>query len=130
MIPVVAGYLQIAREDLLAARQLAPVVPRASAYHLQQAAEKLVKAILAAENIHPTAEHNIGQLVARLPSGHDWKADLLDLDGLSQYATAYRYPTERGGVAPPPERTVLDRYAELIAALAEEVTGWCEERTP
>ncbi len=43
MNPVVAGYFQVLREDLAAARQLAAGVPRASAFHLQQAAEKLVK---------------------------------------------------------------------------------------
>ncbi len=32
------------------------------------------------------------------------------------------------GVAPPPERGELDRWAELIAALADEAENWCRER--
>lgn len=115
-------------EDLAAARQLARTVPRASAFHLQQAAEKLVKAILSSEGVHAGLEHSIGQLVAKLPDGHEWKADLVELDILTQFGTAFRYPTERGRVAHPPERSVLDRYAALIASLADDARAWCEER--
>lgn len=125
MNPVVEGYFQVLHEDLAAARQLSGTVPRASAFHLQQAAEKLVKAILAAEGLHVTTGHHIGALAARLPDGHDWKADLMALDVLSQYATSYRYPSERGRIAPPPERAVLDRYAAEIAALADDAKAWC-----
>jgi hypothetical protein len=43
--PVVLGYLAAAADDLDAARRLAvPPANRLAAYHLQQAAEKLVKA--------------------------------------------------------------------------------------
>lgn len=120
MNPLVAGYFQVLREDLAAARQLAGTVPRASAFHLQQAAEKLVKAILTAEGIHTSAEHEIGLLVAKLPQDHPWRADLVELDYLSRFATAYRYPGSTGRVAPPPERQLLDRYAVLIAIMADE----------
>ena len=45
--PVVAGYLAAVADDLAAALRLAaPPANRLAAYHLQQAAEKLVKAVL------------------------------------------------------------------------------------
>ncbi|MGC2855331.1 HEPN domain-containing protein [Novispirillum sp. DQ9] len=125
MKPVVAGFFQVLEEDLAAARHMAGVLPRISAYHLQQAAEKLVKAILAAEGIHPGPEHNIGQLLARLPPGHEWRADLVDLDALSRFATAYRYPSEAGRVAAPPDRAFLERHAALIESLAGDARTWC-----
>ncbi|MCF8506931.1 MAG: HEPN domain-containing protein [Caulobacter sp.] len=97
MKPMTAGFFQVLEEDMTAARQLMAGVPRISAFHLQQAAEKLVKAILSAENIHAGAGHEIGRLVALLPDGHAWKADLMVLDWLSQFATAFRYPSRQGG---------------------------------
>ncbi len=123
---MVEGYFQILREDLTAACRLIDCVPRASAFHLQQAAEKLVKAILSAEGIHATTDHNIGQLITHLPAGHEWKADLVDLEYLSQFATAYRYPSERGRIAPPPDKAILDKFIALIESLADDARDWCE----
>lgn len=128
MKAVVEGYFKVLDEDMAAARQLMACVPRVSAFHLQQAAEKLVKAILSAENIHASADHNIGQLVASLPDGHEWKADLMELDYLSQFATTFRYPSETGKVKPAPERAKLEEFAELIATLADDARQWCDER--
>ena len=128
MTPIVAGYFQVLREDLAAARQLTEGVPRASAFHLQQAAEKLVKAVLSAEEIHVGADRDIGQLIGKLPAGHDWRRDLAELDYLSRFATAYRYPSPTGRVAPPPDRSELRRYADLIQILADEAEAWCAGR--
>jgi HEPN domain-containing protein len=128
MNPVVAGYFQVLREDLAAARQLAAGVPRASAFHLQQAGEKLVKAILSAENVHVGAERDIGQLIGTLPAGHDWKLHLAELGYLSRYATAYRYPSPTGRVSPAPAETDLERYQLLVQTLADEAEEWCRRR--
>jgi len=128
MKAVVEGYFVVLDEDMVAARLLMTGVPRISAFHLQQAAEKLVKAILSAENIHTGAGHNIGQLVALLPDGHEWKADLMGLDYLSQFATAFRYPSESGRVKPAPDQARLDEFARLITALADDARPWCDER--
>ena len=77
--PVVAGYLAAAADDLDAARRLAaPPANRLAAYHLQQAAEKLVKALLVHRNIHPGVEHRIDVLVCMLDPSDPWQP-LLDL---------------------------------------------------
>ncbi len=125
MNPVVEGYFRALDEDLAAARLLMGSVPRASAFHLQQAAEKLVKAILSAEAIHAGAGHNIGQLVALLPGGHEWKADLVELDYLSQFATTFRYPSEAGTLKPAPGKDRLEEFANLIATLSDDAKSWC-----
>lgn len=130
MTPVVTGYFRVLREDIEAARRLTEGVPRASAFHLQQAAEKLVKALLSAEGIHVGTAHDIGELVGRLPDGHEWKADLAELDYLSRFATAYRYPSPSGRVAPPPPPTELERFIALIATLADDAEEWCATRNP
>ncbi len=128
MTPVVEGYFQVQAEDMAAARQLAASVPRAAAFHLQQAAEKLVKAILSAEGIHVRADHNIGQLVGLLADGHDWKADLMELDVLSRFATTFHYPSPTGKIARAPDRAVLEGYLVLIDALTAEAKAWCQNR--
>ncbi|MBF0304467.1 MAG: HEPN domain-containing protein [Alphaproteobacteria bacterium] len=128
MNAVVEGYFAVLDEDLAAARQLIAVLPRIGAFHLQQAAEKLVKAILSAEALHAGADHHIGRLVASLPEGHEWKADLMELDYLSQFATAFRYPSETGRIKPAPDRAKLEAFAELIATLADDARRWCDAR--
>ena len=95
--PVVAGYLSAAADDLDAERRLAaPPVNRLSAYHLQQAAEKLVKAILVHRKIHPGVEPRIDVLVSMLPATDPWQSLLDPLDRFTPYATTYRYPSPTG----------------------------------
>lgn len=128
MNPIAEGYFAVVQEDLEAARTLLPVVPRASAYHLQQAAEKLVKAVLVVDGATPPFVHDIGRLVAALPAGHSWKADLMELDRLSRFATTYRYPSPIGDVEPPPDKVFLQRHLRLVDDLARDVEAWCRER--
>jgi HEPN domain-containing protein len=76
--PVVAGYLAAVADDPDAARRLAaPPANRLAAYHLQQAAEKLVKAVLVQRRIHPGVEHRIDVLVQMLDASDPWHS-LLD----------------------------------------------------
>jgi len=94
------AWLELAEEDLAAARKLAlPPNPhwKAAVYHCQQAAEKAVKAILVHQGGPLTAElrkHDIGFLLERL-SGLGIDLRILEplADGLTDFATAYRYPT-------------------------------------
>jgi HEPN domain-containing protein len=59
---VIAAYLDDVDLDLDAARRLAADPPnRLAAFHLQQAAEKLVKAVRLARRLHITADHSIAR---------------------------------------------------------------------
>jgi HEPN domain-containing protein len=94
---VIAGYLAAVADDLDAARRLAaPPANRLAAYHLQQAAEKLVKAVLVHRKIHPGVEHRIDVLVRMLDVSDPWLPQLDPLDRFTPYATTYRYPSPTG----------------------------------
>jgi len=57
---VIAAYLDDVDLDLDAAKRLIADPPnRLAAFHLQQAAEKLVKAVRLGRSLRVTAEHNI-----------------------------------------------------------------------
>ena len=119
--PIVFAYLQAAADDLDAARRLAVPPNRLAAYHLQQTAEKIVKAILIDRAIQPTAEHRIDLLVDRLPAGDDWVPRLRPLDRLTPFATSYRYPTPSGRLKDAPAVEVIEREIEALAVLLRDV---------
>lgn len=92
----IAAFLQLAEEELTAARSLAKTARRQSAYFCQQCAEKLARAILAHEGALFGTGHNLGQMAAALPAEHPWRAKLNALDKHSPAATRYRYPGPTG----------------------------------
>jgi len=118
--PVVAGYLAAAADDLDAARRLAaPPANRLAAYHLQQAAEKLVKALLVHRNIHPGVEHRIDVLVCMLDPSDPWHPLLDPLDRFTPYATTYRYPSPTGRLKAGPNTSNVLAEAKEIEALLD-----------
>jgi HEPN domain-containing protein len=103
-------WLAVAEIDLKAARNCLhgpEPTPQAAAYHCQQAAEKLIKAALVAEGVHPPRSHDIGGLADLLPSGHPFRPAFAGLERLTVYAIAYRYPAA-DVLANPPEPTVTE----------------------
>lgn len=124
-----ASYIAIAKEDLAVARKLLSDHPRHAAFHVEQAAEKLLKAILTCENMRFTANHHqLGALAALLPSDHLWRADLMAFDDFTSYATALRYPKPGGGMPAKPEDAELRSGLEEVAALVDEIENWCRMR--
>ncbi|MEP7123234.1 MAG: HEPN domain-containing protein [Byssovorax sp.] len=113
----IAGLLDIATEDASGALTLAQTGNRNSAYLCQQAAEKLIKAILLDQGIEAGTEHHLDVLVGRLPDTHPWKARLRTLDKYTPYATAYRYPGSGGRVPSAPD-------AKQVAADSALITQW------
>jgi len=65
-----------------------------AAYHCQQAAEKLVKAVLVNTRTLFPKTHDIGALVGLVPESHPLKGKLASLAKLTPYGVAYRYPAE------------------------------------
>jgi HEPN domain-containing protein len=117
---VIAAYLEDAVLELDAAKRLVADPPnRFAAFHLQQAAEKLIKAVRLAHGVRVTAEHNLEVLVDEIPDER-WRERLATLEPLSSFATAYRYPSPTGKVKAGPGRTeILDwieKLRELCAA--------------
>ena len=94
---VVSGWLAVVDDDLRqVVNNLRGPLPSLSgaAYHCQQAAEKLVKAALAAASIEFPKTHDIAALVGLLPANHRLKDRLMRLQALTPYGVAYRYPSE------------------------------------
>lgn len=94
---VIAAYLDDVDLDLDAAKRLIAEPPnRLAAFHLQQAAEKLIKAVRLDRGLRVTVEHNLELLIGELPRDDPWRTKLIVLESLSSYATSYRYPSPSG----------------------------------
>jgi HEPN domain-containing protein len=129
MKDVVESFIALATEDLAVARKLLADHPRHCAFSIEQAAEKLSKAVLTAEGIHYAAgHHQLGRLAQLLPGDHIWRADLMTFDNYSSFATATRYPKPGGGMPTAPSRQVLDRGLEEVSSLVGEIEDWCREK--
>lgn len=87
-------------------------------YHVQQAIEKYLKAILAIDQVRPTKTHNLTKLISEVETtSREIPQDLQDLSGWTIYAVDSRYPS----FDPTP---ILDRPQAL--ALVETTRAWAE----
>lgn len=127
---VVRAYLDDAETDLQAARALIAADNRLAVYHLQQAAEKLIRGVRLHRGLVNTKDHELAILVdgqlgepTRLPlplsEGDPWRERMLPLDWLSRYATAFRYPSPSGRVNPGPPKDELATTATKLERLVE-----------
>lgn len=118
---VIAAYLDDVELELEAATRLIANPPnRLAAFHLQQGAEKLVKAVRLAAGLRVTADHNLEVLVDELPHGDPWRTKLRVLEPLSAYATTYRYPSPTGKRKGGPNSDDVRVWMQTIAALCAE----------
>jgi len=124
-----ASFIALAKEDLAVARKLLSAHPRHSAFAIEQAAEKLLKAVLTTEGVVFSAgHHQLGRLAELLPAEHIWRADLMAFDRYTSFATATRYPTPGGGMPRTPAREILESGLKEVASLVGEIEDWCRER--
>ena len=126
----VATFIALAKEDLIVAQKLLTDHPRHAAFNIEQAAEKLLKAVLRTEEISFSSNHHqLGALAALLPESHIWRADLATFDGFTCYATAVRYPTGSGRMPEEPDATELRQGFDHVSALIDEIEDWCRENS-
>lgn len=124
------SFIALAKEDLVVANKLMVEHPRHAAFNIEQAAEKLLKAVLTVENIRfPASHHQLGALAALLPEDHVWRADLMAFDDFTSYATAVRYPKPGGGMPNRPEQAELERGWAEVSALVGEIDDWCRDNS-
>jgi HEPN domain-containing protein len=87
--------LRKARQDELVLERLfgdSDVDDDTLGFHAQQAAEKLLKAALAARAIDYPRTHNLGALIELLgKAGIALPSDLADIDRLTPFGTVFRY---------------------------------------
>jgi HEPN domain-containing protein len=115
----IANTLRIAREDLQGAKLLRAEHNRNSAYLCEQAAEKLIRAILTSEGKRAGIGHNLEQFVDLVPDENPLKPRLRELQRLGDYATTYRYATTYSIKAPPPEDELDELFVKIDALLTE-----------
>lgn len=118
---VITAYLDDVAVELDAAKRLVVDPPnRLAAFHLEQAAEKLVKAVRLARGLRVTADHNIEALVDELPIDDAWRVKLRVLEPLSAYATTYRYPSPTGKRKGGPSNDEVLVWIKAIEGLTAE----------
>lgn len=118
----IGGYLTLAERDLKTAQLLVDDAElRANAaYHLQQAAEKLAKAVFLARSVLITKEHRLQTNLDELKRVHPqdpWIAMLLPFIVYDRFATTARYPSSKGAVVAGPPKPTLDDDTKAVAAL-------------
>ncbi len=91
-------------------------------FRLQQAAEKLLKAVLVERDIPYELSHNLLYLLQLLEAGGARPpAEMQDLGMLNPFALAFRYDLR-------PDVSSFDRAK--AQALVADLRGWCEARVP
>lgn len=113
----IANFLRIAEEDLKGARLLAGARNRNAAYLAQQAAEKVLRAVLTSEGTHAGVRHDLREMVAMVPDGNPTKALLRATVGLAAFATAYRYPGTARIPQSPSDAALDDHLSDVQRAL-------------
>jgi HEPN domain-containing protein len=120
---VIANLLRIAREDLDGARMLNSRGNRNAIYLCEQAAEKLIRAVLTSEKTHAGVRHQLDEMVGLVPEENPIKSRLRELQHLGAYATSYRYTTPTGRIPADPSRQDVEATAKNIEAVLLEVAG-------
>ncbi len=112
----IANALRLARDDLEAARLLFQADNRNDAYHAQQAAEKMLLALLTSEGIRAERRdaHRIDVLRDLLPDADPFKSRFSRLTYLTVFATTYRYPKDAGRIPMRAERDQLEEALTLL----------------
>jgi HEPN domain-containing protein len=119
-------WLGLAREDLEAARTLwadARIPSRIPAYLAQQAAEKALKAGIAAAGVEPPRTHDLDRLAQR-QSAFVLQVSIDDLLALVDAHIQGRYPDDPASSYGPDEATTLiDIAAAVVATAATALAG-------
>jgi len=110
---LIANTLRIAKEDLDGAKLLAAAGNRNAVYLCEQAAEKVIRAVLTSEGKHAGIKHHLDEMVDLVPDENPLKPALREIEGLAAYATTYRYTTSSGRIP--------DTPADKLDALAKKV---------
>jgi HEPN domain-containing protein len=120
---VIANLLRIAREDLDGASVLLPRGNRNAAYLCEQAAEKIIRAVLTSEGQHAGIRHQLDEMVNVIPDENPLKPALREIEQLAAYATAYRYPTPVGRIPDGPPGSELAALIKKVDAVLGEAAA-------
>jgi HEPN domain-containing protein len=125
---LIASFFELAEDGLKTANILFREDQfRDSAYHAQQVAEHVARALLTHAGKPFGTSQNLGQMAEVLPVDHPFKIRIKAFDQLSPAATKFRYPSPTGRLADPPSidaiRKILDDLATLLRDARTYVCG-------
>jgi HEPN domain-containing protein len=120
---VIANLLRIAREDLEGARVLNARGNRNAIYLCEQAAEKIMRAVLTSEKIHAGIRHQLEEMVGLVPDENPIKLRLRALQHLGTYATSYRYTTPTGRIPADPPADQVETTIKAIETTLNETAA-------
>jgi HEPN domain-containing protein len=106
---LIANLLRVAQEDLDGARTLARARNRNAIYLCEQAAEKVIRAVVSSEGLHAGVRHRLDEMVDLVPGDNPLKPSLRAIEYLAAYATTYRYPTAAGRIKGSPDEQKVTR---------------------
>ena len=122
--PLVLGFLKTAERDIAGVDLLLPDLPDLAAFHAQQAAEKLARAVCLHEGLPDLRTHDIIRITEQLAQEHPLRKSLVKLDSLTGAATAWRYPDAEGEFPRPPEPSEIQAALRQIRSIQAEIRGW------
>ncbi|HTM07174.1 MAG TPA: HEPN domain-containing protein [Verrucomicrobiae bacterium] len=112
-----ARWLAIADQDIVAAKHCmngSPPLPVVAAYHCQQSAEKIIKALLVSAGISFPKTHDLAALATLAsPAYPGLAAAMSRLEPITTWGFAYRYPPEEELDAVPAPNEIGARLREI-----------------
>jgi HEPN domain-containing protein len=127
---LIANLLRVAAEDLAGARLLATTSNRNAIYLCEQAAEKIIRAVVTSEGARAGIKHQLDEMVDLVPDENPLKPALRAIEHLTAYATAYRYPTSAGRIVQPPKgQAFADDAAKVELALRDAASRFGADLT-
>ena len=126
-------WIAIADQDLRAVAiclRAEPPAMETAAYHCQQAAEKLLKALLVAAARPTRKTHDLEELAGEVAEAHPHLATLAQsCRFMTRWGFVYRYPTEPSGEIPrPPSDSEIGRAQAILAELRSAIAADDPER--
>lgn len=108
--------------DLLGAKLLATADNRNAPYLCEQAAEKIIRAVLTSEGIPAGTGHMLAEMVRKIPNENPLKPALTTLTELAGYATAYRYSTS-SRIPPSPSKEEVAGDLARVESILHDTAG-------
>ena len=121
---LIANLLRVAKEDLAASRLLASAGNRNAVYLCEQAAEKIIRAVLTSEKQHAGISHQLNDMVDLIPDQNPIKSSLQSTEHLAAYATSYRYPSPTGRIKQGPDARTLEIDLRNMESALSEAARW------
>lgn len=124
---VVANRLRLANDYLDDALSKKERGKRSASFDLFMAAESLLLAVMASENVDQLSrqgQHQLGAMADTLPDENPTKATFKHLEELTGYATTFRYTTPSGRIPAPMDSNEFTSKADLIEKLIHICAAW------